>query len=224
MMNCNIIVLGSWEFVIDFHTPTVDVPVLADKKLYIDKQLSFTIWLKTRGSGGNHYISYPRIESGTSSTQLVTGKPSGDLFVNVKATTTIGIDYNGFKGKWTHIGFVFNEDQNGELTSKGYVNGKLVKSTKISHQLGKPSNEFYKGIVLGNDVDYTEINDPNQFANAEMSELYMYNRVLTDDEIMSAFHHKAPVKGRIISWEEFSTTLDGKTDVSIKTYPKELFW
>ena len=77
---------------------------------------------------------------------------------------------------------------------------------------------------MGNDVDYTEINDPNQFANAEMSELYMYNRVLTDDEIMSAFHHKAPVEGRIISWEEFSTTLDGKTDVSIKPYPKELFW
>ena len=91
MMNCNIIVLESWEFVIDFHTPTVDVPILADKKLYIDKQLSFTIWLKTRGSGGNHYFSYPRIESGTSSTQLVTGKPSGDLFVNVKRLPPLGL-------------------------------------------------------------------------------------------------------------------------------------
>ena len=117
---------------------------------------------------------------------------------------------------------VFNEDENGDLTSKGYVNGKLVKSTKIKHRLGKPSNGFYKGIVLGYDVDYAYINDPNQFADAEMSELYMYNRVLTDDEIMSAFHHKAPVEGRIISWEEFSTTLDGKTDVSIKPYPNEL--
>ena len=35
--------LGSWEFVIDFHTPTVDVPILADKKLYIDKQLSLSL-------------------------------------------------------------------------------------------------------------------------------------------------------------------------------------
>ena len=110
------------------------------------------------------------------------------------------------------------------MTSKGYVNGKLVESTKISHRLGKPSNGFYKGIVLGNDVDWTLLDNPDEFSNAEMSELYIYNRVLTDDEIMSAFHHKAPVKGRIISWEEFSTTLDGKTDVSIKPYPKELFW
>ena len=185
--------------------------------------MSFTIWLKTKQSGVNHYFTYPRIETlDEKGTQLYTKSP--DMCVGVKSKKSICFKYDEFKGKWTHVGFVFNEDQNGELTSKGYINGKLVKSTKIIHQLGKPSNEFYKGIALGNDIDGADINDPNQFADAEMSELYMYNRVLTNDEIMSAFYHKAPVEGRIISWEEFSTKLDGKTDVSIKPYPKELFW
>ena len=214
--------LGSWEFVIDFHTPTVDVPVLPDKKLYIDKELSFTIWLKTNNLGSNHYFSYPRIEtSSTRITQLFT--TSTKLCVRVKVILLICIEYGEYKRKWTHAGFVFNEDQNGELTSKAYINGKFFKSAKLKWRLGNPSNEFYEGFVLGNDVDWANINDPNQFADAEMSELYMYNRVLTNDEIISAFYHKAPVEGRIISWEEFSTTLDGKTDVSIKPYPKEFF-
>ena len=112
------------------------------------------------------------------------------MCVLVKLQVPICFKYDEFKGKWTNVGFVFNEDQNGELTSKGYVNGKLVESTKISHRLGKPSNRFYKGIVLGNDVDWTLLDDPDRFADPKMSELYLYNRVFTNDEIMSAFHHK----------------------------------
>ena len=146
------------------------------------------------------------------------------MCVVVGSTFLICVEYDEYKGKWTHAGFVFNEDQNGFLTSKAYINGELVKVETKTHRLGKPSNESYEGFILGNHADGAFINNPAHFADAEMSELYMYNRVLTNDEIISAFHHEAPVEGRIISWEEFSTTLDGNTDISIKPYPKELFW
>ena len=92
------------EFMIDFHTPTVDVPVLADKKLYIDKQLSFTIWLKTYQSGANHYFSYPRIETSDERiTQLYTVLTS-EICVAVKLKVPICSKFDDFKGKWTHVG------------------------------------------------------------------------------------------------------------------------
>ena len=68
------------------------------------------------------------------------------------------------------LGFVLNQDQNGALTSKGCINENLI-------EVG--SNQFHKGFVFGNDVDGTVIYDPEEFGDAEMSEFYIYNRVLT---------------------------------------------
>ena len=195
---------------------------MADKKLYIDKELSFTLWVKSKGDYSNHYFTYPRIENSNFEISQVFIETTSKLCYRSNGIVVFCTDYDDFKTKWTHIGFALSEDQSGVLTIKCYINGKLVKIETKNHRLGKPSNVAYQGLVLGNDVDKAEINNPNQFADAQIAELYMYNRVLTNDEIVSAYHHKAPVEDRIVSWEEFSTALDGKTDVHIKPYPKEL--
>ena len=193
--------------------------------LYIDKELSIIFWVKSNGHYSKKYntcFTYPRIENSNFQAVNVDIVDQSQLCYYATGIYVFCTDYVDFKTKWAHIGFAFREDQNGVLTSKCYINGKLVKIETKNHQLGKPSNVAYQGFVLGNDVDDAEINDPNEFADAQIAELYMYNRVLAEDEIVSAYHHKAPVEDRIVSWEEFSTTLDGKTDVHIKPYPKEL--
>ena len=198
---------------------------MADKKLYFDKELSFTLWLKSKrhntNHNTNHYFTFPQYHlSGERQSQLYT--LSDELCYYATNKLVLCIEYHDFKDKWTHIGFVLAEDQHGVLTTKCYINGKFAQVETTNHRLGKPPTESFNGFVLGNDVDGDEINNPNQFADAQMAELYMYNRALTDDEIVSAYRHKTPVEDRIISWEEFSTTLDGKTEVHIKPYRMEL--
>ena len=203
---------------------------MADKKLYIDNQLSFTIWLKTSKTevDANYFFTYPGTADTNKNSQLyiIHKDKAFILCFEANEKKVIKALYNNFIGKWTHITIVLTQDLLEIITANCYINGEIVKNQlePTEHFLKPEDSVFLTGFVLGNNVDTDRIHHSDEFANAEMSELYMYNRVLTDDEIMSAFHHKAPVKGRIISWEEFSTTLDGKTDVSIKPYPKELFW
>ena len=132
-----------------------------------------------------------------------------------------------FPGKWVHLAMVMTEDS-GTLTTKLYVNGHLDKTQITSNApLGKPIGQSFKGIVLGNDVDGDQINDPLQFANAQIAGLYMFNRKLSHEEIQSTHRHQGvPARGRILSWEEFAygSAVEGDApDVTKIAYPKDLY-
>ena len=121
---------------------------------------------------------------------------------------------------------VMTEDSD-TLTTKLYVNGQLDK-TQITNNapLGKPIGQSFKGIVLGNDVDGDQIDNPLQFADAQIAGFNMFNRKLSHEEIQNAHRHQgAPVRGRIVSWEEFAygSAVEGDTsDVTKIAYPKDL--
>ena len=84
----------------------------------------------------------------------------------------ISIDRKIFQDKWVHL-VVTSKFENGILTKKIYINGRLYKSksNSIDGQLSNSATHYSAG----------HINSPN--TTLSLSNLYIFNRVLSESEI-----------------------------------------
>ena len=84
----------------------------------------------------------------------------------------ISVDRKVFQDKWVHL-VVTNKFENGILTKKIYINGRLYesKSNSIDGPLSNSATHYSAG----------SINNPN--TSLSLSNLYIFNRVLSESEI-----------------------------------------
>ena len=206
---------------INFHTPTVAVPVL-ENSMYFDKEISFTLWVKTNSdSSDSHWFTFPRVQSSNNKvSQLFVN--SGKMKFRHGDQIVFTIEFQDFMNVWTHVAMVITQDDSSNLSIDCYINGKLTKTgTYAGMRLGR--SDPFEGFILGNDVDGSLINNPSQYAAAQLTELYLYNRASSSQEVEAAYNHRPSAVGRMVSWEEFSNMVNDNygADVSKKPYPTE---
>ena len=109
--------------------------------------------------------------------------------------------YDNFIGKWTHITIVLTQDLFAIITANCYINGEIVTNQLklLSIFLNQRMLCFSLDLYWGTMLTPIELNIQTNSQMQKWANCIMYNRVLTNDDILSAFQHKAPVKGRIIS-------------------------
>ena len=77
-------------------------------------------------------------------------------------------------------------------------------------------------MILGQDVDVVNgndtINQPEQMFEGQLTSLFIYDRVLTRQQVISAFQHQPSIDNIIVGWWQFKNTTNG-TDIVTTPFP-----
>ena len=117
---------------------------------------------------------------------------------------------------WIHICVSMSYGSDG-LSYKLYINGRFHTKETVTGSVNEPGEPF-RGIVLGNDVDAQYIDDPEEFLNGRITDFYLFNTVLSDEDAKNSYNNRIPLEKSILSWHEFSGTAN-ENDVKTIDYP-----
>ena len=214
--------LPDFKFALDFQAPTVNVPVLATKTFEITNEFSLVFWVRLhRSTKEEPSHVFTILVSGEKKPPVIKCYISKKESIFLRFKGMIRSKMIGEKLNWKHFAITVNQTGN-DASFKFYINGKVEKiNNKPNISITElPPGEKYKGIVLGNNAYKDIIHDKNQFLNGQLTDLFLFNTVLSDQAIQNIYKYRLMPnkKYRILSWDEFSGKADGK-DVKTIDYP-----
>lgn len=121
---------------------------------------------------------------------------------------------------WTHFCWIW--DSTGRWMT--YLSGKKVKAGFIASKktfLGK-FQETHGNFLLGQDKDDDAINEPKQMFRGEITQLFLYHKKLTDDEVFAAYEKRPPTQNVTIGWWQFKNKAKNGSNIVETKYPFEL--
>ena len=123
---------------------------------------------------------------------------------------------------WNHICWSYSSLRN---INKFYYNGKLigVRSMNNGHPIPTPDELEMASFILGQEPDtFNGKFSVSQLFNGEVSELNLWDTLLSDDDVLSLGQCKTFLKGNILPWEKQWIKNHGAliTDVNAETFCK----
>ena len=128
--------------------------------------------------------AYPRVETSASSTSQSTPHPANEISFNTYGWTEhdapnagmMSNDHSVNEGQWTHVAVTFGTDNK----QKMYFNGKKVAETTIQHITSNGVRKAGCPVYVGGTSVY------KGGFNGWVDEFQVWDRVLTDDEVLTA--------------------------------------
>lgn len=121
---------------------------------------------------------------------------------------------------WTHFCWVW--DSSGRW--KTYLSGKIVNAGYVASKKtfkGK-FQETHGNFLLGQDKDDDAINEPKQMFRGEITQLFLYHKKLTSDEVRAAYEKRPPTQNVTVGWWQFKNKSVNGTNIVETKYPFEL--
>ena len=212
---------------IDFTKATISVPELpVSKSFNVWSKLTISVWIKLPPWVSGHYehlFTFPRSESADIRLVQLYFQDVNTYF----ACHASGIPFYGGRPKtreWQHVVLTVQVSTPGNKVAL-YSNGKFVEEKFMTtDRVVSAGSNPQKGFVLGQDVDGSTVDNTQESFRGQITKLYIYNDVLTDEEIKACYEHREPMDGRIVWWEEFQGLSTSNNDVQETNYPEQFYF
>lgn len=120
--------------------------------------------------------------------------------------------------KWNHLCWMWKKT--GQWWT--YINGEMKKTgVESDKKFREPFPDSLGNLLLGQDKDEDTINQETQMLHGSLTQLYIYGKELTKDDIIALYNNKPPASGVAIGWWQFKNTTQG-VDIVESALPKEI--
>lgn len=120
--------------------------------------------------------------------------------------------------EWSHLCWMWQNT--GQWWT--FINGKQVKTGYESDpKFKEPFPDSSGNIILGQDKDEDTINQDTQMLHGSITQLFIYSKHLSQDEIISLYHNRPPSDNIVVGWWKFKNTTSGP-DIVESALPKEI--
>ncbi|KAK3736370.1 hypothetical protein QZH41_006145 [Actinostola sp. cb2023] len=181
------------------------------------RQFTVAVWLRTTDSKAGVPLSYAVRDGGIiQDNALAIQDCSGlNLIINNK-TAYLGVDIND--GAWHHLAVTW---QSNSGIWKTFLDGASIKTSPTPFQ----QNHVIRGggvMVAGQEQDEIGggFNSEESFIG-DMSQMNLWSRVLTDNEVYNLAQTCEHTQGDIVAWADFRESLFGVYTVTPKSYACE---
>ena len=136
----------------------------------------------------------------------------------------VGVNIKEYRHRsWNHICWGYSSLRN---IHKFYFNGKLIGVASINNGYPIPAADESKvaSLILGQEPDvFNGKFSVSQLFNGDLSELNLWDTLLSDDDILALGHCKSSLKGNILPWEKYWIRNHGAlmTEVDAEMFCKE---
>jgi hypothetical protein len=162
------------------------ISVAHSSSLNLTTEATFSAWVKFESKGTTHQKIVDKITDGTSDGYLMdvgSYNPSTLRFIG-GTQSGIGYDYiydgNVDFSIWKHVAITFNSQ-----TVKLYINGVLENVITTNGSNIQTNNN---PLIIGASNNF----HPNYFTKGSMDEIRIYNRALSDTEILAVYNNTIP--------------------------------
>ena len=211
---------------IDFTKATRSTPELP-LSLNIGLQLSISVWIKLPPPISGHFLhlwTFPRSDEGPGLSFVQMHLYDTNTYFTCQQTGIEFIDNRPKTEDWQHVVLTVQASTPGNKVAL-YSNGKFIEEITMStDRLVSPASNPQQGFVLGQDIDGSSIGTSDESFRGQMTKLYIYDYVLTDEDIKACYEHREPVDGRIVWWEEFQGLSTSNDDVQEASYPEQFYY
>ena len=204
-------------FAIKFTKHTTQVPQISKEFPPFDA-LTVCAWVKlTAGESNNgaHLFTFHTADS-DEVFQLMF-RPSQVTVYSYSQYFTHTIQPSNLFGTWTH--FCVSMDTSRSLL---YLNGTLIFDTFSTKMEFSRTASIMGTFTLGNDVDSGLVNNPDQSILGEVTKLYFFNKMLTQNDATNAYNNNLTpammADDVMVTWSEFKGLASGD-DVIETCYP-----
>lgn len=208
------------HFAIHFRTPTIkNIPIVRKVDFPETEDMSICFWYKMDNVTQKWMsaLMYTSVEIQGSNDLMI-------WFSNVKIHATMRssgitiLDKKLVLEQWTHFCWIW--ESSGKWST--FLSGKRVNAgfTTNKKSFAGKFKESHGNFVLGQDQDDDHINEPRQMFRGSITQLYLYHKKLTTDEVQSSYERRPPVDKVIVGWWDFKGKTNG-TDIIQTKYPFE---
>ena len=211
------------HFAIDFKKPTTNhLPEL--QRLHFSKSdaLSICFWFKLNDASHSRWMSaflYTSVEiPGDNDLSVWVTKDRAHVYLRSSGKQIVQTDFPN--DKWSHLCWVW--EKSGRWWT--YVNGFLKKAGfENNNKFQSSFPDSLGNLVLGQDKDEDTINQKTQMLHGSITQFFVYNKVLTSDDVFAVYQNRAPIENIVIGWWHFKNVTNSPTKEIVEApFPKEI--
>ena len=194
------------NFSIDFLTPTtVNLPIIKKLTFPALKSISVCFWyyLKTIPKSWRAVFTYASYDiPGEFVVWIGVNEVSVSMRNKELSIGNVSLKIN----VWTHMCWTWKMDGSWNLFVNATLNAQGKSNLKEFNRIFTSS----KGtLILGQDLEFGSINNPDEMFNGKLTQLFIYQSLLTKQEIIDASENNSPQKDIIVGWWQFRHLTSG---------------